>query len=338
MENLNFVAEISANHNQSLERALAIVDALADSGATSIKLQTYRPDTMTLDLDKPEFKVPQSNALWGGRKLFDLYSEAQTPWEWHAEIFERARSYKMIPFSSPFDRTAVDFLESLGCEIYKIASFELVDLELIRYAASTGKPLIISTGMGSLLEIANAVEAARDAGANDITLLKTTSAYPSSPSESNLITLKYLRESFGVKVGVSDHTLGIGAAIAAVTLGATVVEKHVTLSRKDGGVDSAFSMEPSEFQQLVREAKTARESVGEVHFGPTATDSQSTIFRRSLIFSKDVSVGEIADTENVSALRPGIGLPIRFYRAIEGLELKKSANAGDPVTWEHFKS
>lgn len=334
---LLYVAELSANHNQSLDRAHKIIDALAEAGASAIKLQTYTPDTMTLPIQREEFVVSETNDLWGGRHLYDLYTEAMTPWEWHRELFSHTRDRGMVPFSSPFDRSAVDFLEDLDCPIYKIASFEIVDVELIAYAASTRKPLIISTGMASLREIAAAVEAAESAGCSDITLLKTTSSYPASPRHSNLSTLKTLRQAFGWPVGLSDHTLGIGVAVAAVTLGATVVEKHVTLDRADGGVDSGFSMEPEEFSQLVTECDRAAMALGEVHFGPSEGDIASLAFRRSLRLRRDVKAGERLSKENAIAIRPSGGLSIHQFSLFEGMTFRSDQSAGDPVTPEMFK-
>lgn len=334
---INFVAELSANHNKSLERAHEIIDRLADSGATSIKLQTYKPETMTLDLLEPRFVVPKENALWGGKTFFELYEDAMTPWEWHGELFSHAKERGLLAFSSPFDSSAVDFLETLNCPIYKIASFEIVDLQLIRYAASTGKPLIVSTGLATLREIAQAVEAAKDAGCKDLTLLKTTSSYPADPSHSNLATLSLLRKVFGVPVGVSDHTLGIGVSVASAALGATVIEKHVTLRRADGGVDGAFSMEPDEFGSLVEESIRAAASIGEVHFGPTEGDKESLAFRRSLVITRDVSKGEVVSEKNVRALRPGGGLPVSDLPLVEGLRFSGNFRAGEPVVMTMFK-
>ncbi|MCS6946062.1 MAG: pseudaminic acid synthase, partial [Steroidobacteraceae bacterium] len=262
------IAEMSANHNGSLERALAIVDAVADAGAQAVKLQTYTADTMTLDIAAREFVIDEPTSLWAGRTLYDLYREAHTPWAWHAPIFERARARGLVAFSTPFDSSAVDFLESLDVPCYKIASFENVDLPLIRKVAATGKPLIISTGLATLAEIAEAVAAAREAGCRDLVLLKCTSAYPASPADSNLRTIPHLRAAFGCEVGLSDHTLGIGAALGAIALGAAVIEKHVTLCRADGGVDSAFSLEPHELRLLVEESERARLALGEVRYGP----------------------------------------------------------------------
>lgn len=334
---INYVAEISANHNNSLERAHSIIDEVAQAGATSIKLQTYRPDTMTLKLTRPEFLVDKSNSLWGGRYLFDLYSEAMTPWEWHQELFSHANGLGLVAFSSPFDPSAVDFLEELNCPVYKIASFEIVDLELISYAAATGKPLIVSTGMATLREIASAVETAEKAGCKDLTLLKTTSAYPASPSHSNLATLRALRDSFGWPVGISDHTAGIGVAVAAAALGATVIEKHVTLRRADGGVDAAFSLEPHEFGHLVNESEKARTAIGDITYGPTDGDRASLQFRRSYILTRDVVKGERLSRDNARALRPGVGLPIEIFPMLEGLEFTSNFSAGDPLAPGMFK-
>lgn len=331
------VAELSANHNNSLETAVMTVRAFAESGASAIKLQTYSPETMTLNLSTPEFKVSEGNVLWGGRTLYNLYEEAMTPWEWHEELFNESKKAGMLAFSTPFDLTAVDFLEKLNCPIYKIASFEVVDVRLIEYAATTGKPLIISTGMATLAEIDQAVEAARRGGCKDITLLKTTSAYPASPKHSNLRTMPVLGQIFGTKFGISDHTLGIGASLAAVALGATVIEKHVTLSRDAGGVDSSFSMEPGEFASLVQEAETVSDSLGEVRFGPSEGDYQSLAFRRTLYITRDVKAGERLDLENSRAIRPGGGMAIASYDMVLGLEFKEDFPKGTPVSMELFK-
>jgi N-acetylneuraminate synthase len=332
-----YVAELSANHNQSLDRALEIIERMALAGASAIKLQTYTPDTMTLMIDSPGFVVEDSHELWGGRSLYDLYSEAMTPWEWHKPLFDRTMELGMIPFSSPFDNSAVDFLEDLDCPIYKIASFELVDLDLIAYAASTGKPMIISTGMGSLQEIADAVDTARNGGCADVTLLKTTSSYPASPEHSNLMTMVEMAKIFSVKVGISDHTLGIGASVAAVTVGASVVEKHVTISRSDGGVDSEFSMEPKEFGDLVREAEVAKQSLGSVRFGPSPGDEASLAFRRSLYVFRDVSAGETVSPENVRAVRPGFGMPIKMLASVIGMRFSADLVAGTPLSFTNLK-
>ena len=331
-----FVAEVSANHNQSLERAIEIVEKAAQAGATAVKLQTYTPDSMTLNISSGDFVVPAENRLWGGRSFYDLYQDAMTPWEWHKALFDRTIELGMVPFSSPFDESAVDFLESLDCPIYKIAAFELVDLELIKYAASTKKPMIISTGMGTLQEIADAVDTARLYGCTDLTLLKTTSSYPATPENSNLKTMVELQRIFEVKVGISDHTLGIGASVAAVALGATVVEKHLTLRRLDGGVDSGFSMEPLEFEALVRESEVARQAVGKIVFGPSSEDLPSLGFRRSLYVSKDVSAGDLLTRENVRAVRPGFGMPVKLLNEVIGLSFTHDTLAGTPLSFDLF--
>jgi N-acetylneuraminate synthase len=292
---------------------------------------------MTLPLHREGFVVSDPNSPWNGRTLFDLYSEAMTPWEWHPVLFEKTIELGMIPFSSPFDKSAVDFLESLECPIYKIASFELVDLDLISYVGTTSKPMIISTGMGSLQEISDAVDAARVSGCEDITLLKTTSSYPASPGDSNLKTMVELANIFGVKVGISDHTMGIGASVAAVALGASVVEKHLTLRRAEGGVDSGFSMEPSEFADLVRESEVARAAVGGIHFGPSSGDESSLAFRRSLYVFRDVRAGERVSRENVRSIRPGYGLPISLLPSVTGLIFTRDLKSGTPLSFEAFR-
>lgn len=328
------IAEMSGNHNQSLDRALAIVDAIAATGAHALKLQTYTADTMTLDVDHPDFAIGEANSLWAGRKLHDLYDEAHTPWEWHAPIFERARKLGLIPFSTPFDASAVDFLASLDVACYKIASFENTDLPLIRKAASKGKPLIISTGMATLAEIADAVEAARSAGAPDVILLKCTSTYPASPENSHLMSIPHLREAFGCEVGISDHTLGIGAAVAAVALGATVIEKHVTLRRADGGVDSAFSLEPHEVRALVEESERARLSLGQVHYGASSAEKASLKYRRSLYVVADIQAGEVFSDANVRAIRPGFGLAPKHLDAVIGRRAARDLPRGTPLSWD----
>jgi N-acetylneuraminate synthase len=328
------IAEMSGNHKGSLERALAIVDAVADAGAQALKLQTYTADTMTLDLAEREFLIDDPQSLWAGRTLYDLYREAHTPWDWHAPIFERARQRGLVAFSTPFDATAVDFLESLAVPCYKIASFENVDLPLIRRVAATGKPLIVSTGLATLEEIADAVAAARDAGCRDLVLLKCTSAYPASPADSHLRTIPHLRAAFDCEVGLSDHTLGNGAALAAIALGATVIEKHVTLRRADGGVDSAFSLEPQELKQLVEDSERARLALGSVHYGPSANEVGSLRFRRSLYVVRDVRRGEELTRENVRAIRPGLGLPPKHLERVLGRRASRDIAAGTALAWE----
>ncbi len=329
-----FIAEMSGNHGGSLDRALAIVDAMADAGAHALKLQTYTADTMTLDIAEREFLITDTENLWKGRTLYDLYHEAHTPWAWHKPLFERARARGMLAFSTPFDATAVDFLETLDVPCYKVASFENVDLPLIRRVAATGKPIIMSTGMATLREIGEAVEAARGAGCRDLVLLKCTSSYPAPPEESHLRTLPHMREAFGCEVGLSDHTLGIGAAIAAVAMGATVIEKHVTLSRAEGGVDSAFSLEPAEVRQLMAECERARASLGAVHYGPGEREADSVKFRRSLYVVKDVAAGERLSAESVRAIRPGLGLLPGHLQQVLGRRAARDIKRGTPVSWD----
>lgn len=328
------IAELSGNHNGSLECALAIVDAIADSGAQVLKLQTYTADTMTIDVPDGDFYIADPNSLWHGKSLYALYQQAHTPWEWHRPIFERARARGLVAFSTPFDATAVDFLESLDVPAYKIASFENIDLPLIRKVAATGKPMIISTGMASLAEIDEAVRAARAAGCRDLVLLKCTSSYPASPDASHLATIPYLRDVFRCEVGLSDHTLGIGAAVAGVALGATVVEKHVTLRREDGGVDSAFSLEPAELAQLVVETKRAWEAVGHVTLGATEAEKSSMIFRRSLYICEDLKAGDTLTPKNLRAIRPGFGLPPKYIDDLLGKRVTRAVRRGTPASWD----
>ena len=327
------IAEMSGNHNQSLERALQIVEAAAGSGAHALKLQTYTADTMTIDVREGEFFIADPNSLWSGNSLYQLYQQAHTPWEWHEPIFSRARELGMIPFSTPFDETAVDFLESLDVQVYKIASFENTDLPLIRKVAATGKPMIISTGMASVAELDETVRAAREAGCKQLVLLKCTSTYPSTPENTNIRTIPHLRELFGCEVGLSDHTMGCGAAIAAVALGATVIEKHFTLARADGGVDSAFSMEPAEMKTLTTEAERAWQSLGQISYGATAAEQTSLLYRRSLYVVKDMVAGEVFSAENVRAIRPGLGLAARWMDTVQGMAAKQAVKRGTPLNW-----
>ncbi|MBA1291557.1 pseudaminic acid synthase [Pseudomonas japonica] len=327
------IAEMSGNHNQSLDRALAIVDAAADAGAHALKLQTYTADTMTLDLDEGEFHITDPDSLWADTSLYALYQQAHTPWEWHAPIFERARARGMLAFSSPFDETAIDFLETLDVPAYKIASFENTDLPLIRRAAATGKPLIISTGMASLAELELSVQAAREAGCRDLILLKCTSTYPATPQNTHLRTLPHLRELFGCEVGLSDHTMGVGASVAAVALGATVVEKHFTLSRAAGGVDASFSLEPAELASLVTETERAWQAMGQVHYGPTTAEQKSLVFRRSLYVVKDMAPGEPFSRDNLRAIRPGLGLAPRHIDGVLGRSARQPIKRGTPLAW-----
>jgi pseudaminic acid synthase len=328
------IAEMSGNHNQSLERALQIVAAVAGSGAQALKLQTYTADSMTLDISEREFYITDESSPWKGTSLHALYERAHTPWEWHAPIFARARELGLVVFSTPFDAAAVEFLESLGAPAYKIASFENTDLPLIRTVAATGKPLLISTGMAQLAEIDEAVRAARDAGATDLVLLKCTSSYPARPMASNLAAIPQLRRTFDCEIGLSDHTLGIGAAVAAVALGATVIEKHFTLSRADGGVDAAFSLEPQEFAQLRAETQTAWEAIGTAQFGPSEAERRSLVFRRSLYVCADLAAGDILTRQNLRAIRPGYGLPPKFIDELLGKRVSRAVKRGTPMSWD----
>jgi N-acetylneuraminate synthase len=330
------IAEMSGNHNQSLERALEIVDAAADCGAHAIKLQTYTADTITLDVSDGAFFISDKNSPWEGQSLHQLYKQAYTPWEWHAPIMERARERGLLCFSSPFDESAVEFLEGLNAPAYKIASFENSHLPLIRKAAATGKPLIISTGMASLAELEEAVATARAAGCKHLVLLKCTSTYPASPENSNILTIPHMRTLFGCEVGLSDHTMGIGAAIAAIAHGASVVEKHFTLRRADGGVDSAFSLEPAEFASLVVESERAWKSLGKVKYGPTEAERNSLVFRRSLYIAKDMKAGDVLTIENLRIVRPGNGLHPRHYEQLLGRKVRVALSKGTPLDWQHL--
>ena len=329
------IAEMSGNHNQSLERALAIVEAAAKSGAHALKLQTYTADTMTLDIDEGEFFISDPNVLWKGASLHKLYQKAYTPWEWHKPIFDRANELGMLAFSTPFDESAVDFLESLGVPAYKIASFENTDLPLIRKVAATGKPMIISTGMASVAELDESVRTAREAGCKDLILLKCTSTYPATPENTNIRTIPHLRDLFGTEVGLSDHTMGTGVSVASVALGATVIEKHFTLARADGGVDSAFSMEPAEMAALVLESERAWQALGRVTYGAaSAQEEKSKVYRRSLYISRDLKAGEILDATSVRAIRPGLGLAPKFIDMVMGKPVKRDVKRGTPVSWD----
>lgn len=328
------IAEMSGNHNRQFARAMEIVEAVARSGADALKLQTYTADTMTLDIRKGDFVVSDPASPWQGRALYELYETAHTPWEWHAPIFRRCRELGLIAFSTPFDASAVDFLETLEVPCYKIASFENVDLALIRKAASTGKPVMISTGLASEEEIADAVSAARDAGCKELVLLKCTSSYPASAEDSHLATIAAMEQRFGCLVGVSDHTLGIGAAVAGVALGAVAVEKHVTLSRSAGGVDADFSLEPGELALLVKEARTAWQAVGSVRYGASAQEKASVVFRRSLYVVRDMKAGERFSPENLRAIRPGLGLAPKHLEAFLGRPISRDAQKGTPLAWD----
>jgi pseudaminic acid synthase len=327
------IAEMSGNHNQSLQSALDIVAAAAQAGAHALKLQTYTADTITLDVRGGEFFIQDPDSLWQGNSLHELYQLAHTPWEWHAPIMQRARELGLICFSTPFDESAVDFLETLEVPAYKIASFENVHLPLIRKAAATGKPLIISTGMASIAEIDEAVRAARASGCRELILLKCTSTYPASPANSNVLTVPHMRALFDCEVGLSDHTLGVGAAVAAVAHGASVIEKHFTLSRAAGGVDSAFSLEPEEMRALVLETQRAWESLGSVSYGPTAAEVKSLVFRRSIYVARDLGAGDVLTRENLRCVRPGLGLAPKYYEILLGRRVKQAVTKGTAMTW-----
>jgi N-acetylneuraminate synthase len=324
---------MSGNHNQSLERALEIVEAAAKAGAHALKIQTYTPDTMTLDLDEREFHISDPKSLWAGTSLYKLYGEAYTPWEWHQPIFDRARELGVIAFSTPFDDSAVDFLETLDVPCYKIASFENTDLPLIRRVAATGKPLIISTGMATVAELDETVRAAREAGCQDLVLLKCTSTYPASAENTNILTIPHMRELFGCEVGLSDHTMGVGVSVASVALGATVIEKHFTLNRADGGVDSTFSMEPDEMAQLVLETERAWQALGHVGYGPTDAEKKSIQFRRTLYVVQDLKAGDVLTRENLRAIRPGLGLPPKYFEQVLGKAAKQDIKRGTALEW-----
>lgn len=328
------IAEMSGNHNHSLERALAIVEAAAKAGVDAVKLQTYTADTMTLDIDEGEFFIADKDSLWKGESLYHLYEKAYTPWEWHEPIFKRCRELGIMGFSTPFDVTAVDFLEKLNVPCYKIASFENIDLPLIKKVAQTGKPMIVSTGMASVAELDELVRTARGNGCQDLTLLKCTSSYPSTPEGTNLLTIPHMQQLFRCKVGLSDHTLGIGAAVASVALGTRVIEKHFTLARVDGGVDSAFSMEPDEMAQLVRECKTASLAMGKVSYELQEQEKKSLQFRRSLYIVHDMKAGDIITEKNMRSIRPGCGVSPKYYDVFIGKQIKTDVKSGTPLRFE----
>lgn len=328
------IAEMSGNHNQSLERALEIVDAAAGAGVDALKIQTYTADTMTIDKSDGEFFISDPKSLWEGESLYSLYQKAYTPWEWHEAIFDRCKEKGIIGFSTPFDFSAVDFLEELDCPIYKIASFENIDLPLIKRVAKTGKPMIVSTGMANVAELQELVDIARENGCEDLTLLKCTSSYPASPKGSNLLTIPHMKELFKCNVGVSDHTLGIGVAVASMALGARVVEKHFTLSRSDGGVDSAFSLEPTEMAQLVRECNTAVQALGHVSYQMQEQERKSLVYRRSLYVVKDMQAGDVLTSENMRSIRPGLGLSPKYYERLLGKKIKCNVSRGTAIAWD----
>ncbi len=328
------IAEMSGNHNQSIDRAMAIIDAAAEAGAHAVKLQTYTPDTMTINTTGGMFEINDPDSLWKGRNLYDLYKEAQTPWEWHKPLFDHARKKGLLIFSTPFDESAVDFLEELGVGAYKVASFENTDWPLLKKIASTGKPVIMSTGLATLADLDEAVRTIRGAGCKDLVLLKCTSTYPATPENTHLATIPHMREMFKCHVGLSDHTMGIGAAIAAVALGAPVVEKHFTIRRADGGVDSAFSIEPDELKNLVIESERAFLAMGQVFYGVQEAEKKSLRFKRSLYIVKDVKEGDIFTADNLRVIRPGDGMQPKYYETILGKTASRAIKAGTPLTWE----
>jgi pseudaminic acid synthase len=325
------IAEMSGNHNKSLERALEIVDAAALAGAHAIKLQTYTADTITM---KGAHTIHDENSLWNGKELHELYQQAYTPWEWHQPIFERAKEKGLISFSSPFDETAVDFLETLDVPAYKIASFENTHLPLIRKVAQTGKPIIISTGVSSISDIDETVRLLRKEGCENFILLKCTSTYPATPENTNINTIPHLSNLYNCLVGLSDHTMGIGVSVAAVALGARVIEKHFTLRRADGGVDSAFSLEPEELKALVAETNNAFLSLGEISYGVHQAEEKSKFFKRSIYVSKDIAVGDVFTNDNLKIIRPGNGLAPKFIDVVIGKKAKVSIKAGTPLNWD----
>lgn len=328
------VAEMSGNHNQSLERALAIVDAAAKAGVDGLKLQTYTADTMTIDCDSEDFFISNPQSLWRGQTYYKLYSKAYTPWEWQERIFDRCRELGLLCFSTPFDASAVDFLETLNAPCYKIASFENIDLPLIRKIARTGKPIIASTGMATVAELDDLVRAVRENGCTDLTLLKCTSSYPATPEGTNLLTIPHMRELFNCKVGLSDHTLGVGVAVASVALGATMIEKHFTLLRADGGVDSAFSMEPEEMAQLVRECHSAWQAMGDINYGVSEQEKKSLKSRRSLYIVENMQKGDVITEKNMRSIRPGLGLSPKYYDIVLGKKVNQDVKRGTRLAWD----
>ena len=328
------IAEMSGNHNQSLERALEIVEAAATTGVQALKIQTYTADTITLDVGDGDFLINNEDGLWKGQSLYRLYEKAYTPWEWHEPIIRRSNELGMLCFSTPFDENAVDFLETLNVPAYKIASFENTDIPLIRKVAATGKPMFISTGMASLAELDEAVRTICEADCEQFVLLKCTSTYPATPENSNVLTIPHLRELFGCEVGLSDHTMGVGVSVAAVAHGATVIEKHFTIRRSDGGVDSTFSLEPDEMKMLVVETERAWQSLGKVTYGPTEAEKPSLKFRRSLYIAKDINAGEVLTPENLRIVRPGMGLPPKYYDVLLGRRVNRNVKKGTAVKWD----
>ncbi|MFO1369944.1 MAG: pseudaminic acid synthase [Marinagarivorans sp.] len=327
------IAEMSGNHNQSLERALAIVDAAAQAGVDALKIQTYTPDTMTIASNRAEFLVQDPGKLWAGKSLYQLYQEAYTPWEWHAEIFARCRHWGIEAFSTPFDESAVNYLEYLEVPFYKVASFENTDLPLLAAIAKTGKPVIMSTGMARINELNDAVNCLRANGCAELILLKCTSTYPTSPENTHINTIPHMAQLFNCPVGLSDHTMGVGVAVASIALGACVVEKHFTLARSDGGVDSAFSLEPAEMQQLVVEAERAYLALGQVNYGQGEHEEKMRLYRRSIYVTHPIKKGELFTRDNTQIIRPSLGLAPKYYEHILGRPARCDIAAQEPLSW-----
>jgi len=330
------VAEMSGNHNQSLDKALKIVEEAAKTGVHALKIQTYTADTLTINKKDGDFFLGDENSLWNGMSMYELYEKAHTPWEWHKPIFDRCNELGLLCFSSPFDETAVDFLESLDCPCYKIGSTENTDLNLLKKVASTRKPIIISTGMATISDLGEMVSTLRNAGCKDLVLLKCTAAYPSSPSDANLLTIQHMSKLFDCHVGLSDHTLGTGVAIASAALGAVIIEKHFTISREDKSVDSEFSMEPHEFKRMVIDTEVAWSALGKIHYG-TTKDENSSMSRRSLYFVKDLRKGDVITKDNVRSIRPGYGLPVKYFDDILGMKVTKDVLRGTRLSFDLVK-
>lgn len=330
------VAEMSGNHNQSLDKALKIVEEVAKTGAHALKIQTYTADTLTISKKDGDFFLGDKNSLWYGMSMYELYQQAHTPWEWHKPIFDRCNELGLLCFSSPFDETAVDFLEELECPCYKIGSTENTDFNLLKKVASTGKPVIISTGMATVSELGEIVSVIREAGCKELVLLKCTAAYPAKPSDANLLTIPHMGNMLNCHVGLSDHTLGTGVAVASAALGATVIEKHFTISRKDKGVDSNFSMEPHEFKQMVTDTEVAYSALGEISYGATSNENNN-LSRRSLYVVKDIKKGDIITNENVRSIRPGYGLAVKYFDDILGMKVTKNVQRGTRVSFDLVK-
>lgn len=328
------IAEMSGNHNQSLEKALSIVDAAAETGAHALKLQTYTADTLTIDVSHGEFQISDEKSLWQGRNLYDLYKEAHTPWEWHKALFDRAKQKGILIFSTPFDDTAVDFLEDLEVPAYKVASFENNHLPLLKKIAQTGKPVIMSTGISTLSDIEIAVKTLRENGCKDLILLKCTSTYPATPEKTNIVTIPHMAQLFDCEVGLSDHTMGIGVAVASVALGARVIEKHFTLDRSEGGVDSAFSLEPNEFKMLVDESRRAFLSLGYVKYGILEEEKKSITFKRSIYIVEDLNPGDVLNEGNTKIIRPGLGMAPKYLDLVLGRRIKQAVKRGTALTWD----